>query len=76
MADRKWDAQTAALIARFGEIEPAASGFELRPGVTVIDPVLFHEGMRGDIAAGPGGPRARLGAIQNDLRDYMAKRSS
>ena len=75
MRDRKWDAETAALIARFAEIEPATSGFDLRSGVTVIDPVGFHERLKEDIAAGPAGPRARLGALQSDLKDYIAKRT-
>ena len=75
MADRKWDAETAALIERFMKMEPPASGFELRSGVTVIDPVVFHGCLKGDIVAGPNGARARLGALQNDLRDYVAKRT-
>jgi len=75
VADRKWNTETAALIERFMKMEPAASGFELRSGVTVIDPVAFHVSLKGDIATGPNGARARLGALQNDLRDYVAKRT-
>jgi len=75
VAERKWDAETAALIERFMKMQLATSGFELRSGVTVIDPVKFHECLRLDIVAGPGGARARLGSLQNDLRDYMARRS-
>lgn len=42
--------------------------FTLRTGSRVTDPVRFARRLRADVAQGPDGPRARTGALQQDLR--------
>ena len=63
-----WDSETAELIRWFSGAEPPTKPFELSKGVTVANPAHFWEALRRDIAAGPRGPRARYGALQQDLR--------
>ena len=42
--------------------------FTLRPGCRVEDPVRCVGQLRADVVDGPGGPRSRTGALQEDLR--------
>lgn len=55
---------------------PASAPFELRSGCTVTDPELFHKALVETAEAGPKNARAKLGAIQGDLRDYLALRKA
>ena len=63
-----WDAETAELIKWFSGTEPPAEPFEFPKGIVIIRPALWWTALRRDIAAGPNGPRARYGALQQDLR--------
>ena len=64
---KNWDAETTALIEWFNGTEPPSGPFELCRGVTVANPKRFWEALRRDLGAGPNGPRARYGALQQDL---------
>ena len=68
---KSWLKRELDLIERFKKLEPLPKPFELWDGVDVIDPKKFHEQMAGDIAAGPGCPRAITGAFQADLEQYI-----
>ncbi len=63
-----WGTEIAALVEWFLRTPPPPEPFELYRGVTVMHPVHFWESLKGDIAGGPGGTRARTGAFQKDLR--------
>ncbi len=67
-ASLRWGAEIAALIAWFLGTHPPSEPFELYQGVTVLRPDRFWEFLKGDIAGGPAGARARTGALQKDLR--------
>ncbi len=64
----EWDAEMLTLIRWFLGTRPPAGPFELCRGVTVLKPALWWTATRRDIAAGPNGPRARYGALQQDLQ--------
>ncbi len=68
----EWDAEMLTLIRWFLSTHPPAEPFELSKGVPVIRPALWWTATRRDIAAGPGGPRAHYGALQQDLRRLAA----
>ncbi len=68
----EWDSETRQLIDWFLTTAPAAEPFELCRGVTIRDPAQWWQSIRGDIACGPNGPRARYGAVQGDLRRLHA----
>ncbi len=70
--EETWDTETLTLIKWFLGTHPLAEPFGLCRGVTVLKPALWWTAMRRDIAAGPGGPRARYGALQQDLRRLAA----
>ncbi len=63
-----WDEETARLIEWFMRTPPPAKPFELCRGVVILKPALWWASLKRDIADGPGGPRARHGALQADLR--------
>ena len=65
---KEWDASTHDIIDWFLKTVPPTEPFELSQGVTIADPALWWATIRGDIAAGPKGPRAHYGALQGDLR--------
>jgi hypothetical protein len=67
---REWDTADAALIEWFQRCRSRLpqSPFALWPWARVSDMHRFLGSLDVDIAAGPGGARARLGALQNDLR--------
>ncbi len=68
----EWDAEMLTLIRWFLGTRPLTEPFELSKGVTVIRPALWWTATRRDIAAGPGGPRARTGALREDLLKLAA----
>jgi len=61
-----WPAALHAGCFLFGP-EPRLEPFELSPGRRVTDPATFYARLTLDTLAGPGGPRARTGALQEDL---------
>ena len=63
-----WDAETAGIIEWFKATSPPSEPFELFPHVQVIHPGRWWQTLKADIAAGPRGPRARYGALQEDLK--------
>ena len=69
-ADKRgaWDAETTRLIEWFQRTTPPARPIELCRGVVVARPALWWTALKRDIADGPSGPRARYGALQQDLR--------
>lgn len=64
----EWDAETKKNILWFkmGPKLPDAP-FQVQPGCTVMDKEKFLAAVAQDIEHGPGGPRARTGAIQSEL---------
>ena len=70
--EEKWDAEIAALIEWFLTTSPPRDPFTLSKAVVVAHPARWWEALRRDIAAGPHGPRARYGALQQDLRRLAA----
>ena len=67
-----WDAETHRLIEWFERTPAPAQPFQLSPGVFVAHPARWWEALRCDLRSGPGGPRARYGALQEDLRRLAA----
>lgn len=69
-----WDASTAELIDWFQSqwerlpIEP----FGLKPGVRVVDAVLFYRSLNTDISSGPTRPRAKYGGLVDDLKNLRS----
>jgi hypothetical protein len=64
----KWDAKTGSVIKWFLESSPPSDPFDLFPHVKVIHPARWWRNLKADIAAGPGGPRAKYRALQKDLK--------
>lgn len=62
-----WDAETARLIEWFRTAELPSGPFDLGPGIRVIEPEGYRHALLCDIAAGPDGPRARMGVLQDEL---------
>ena len=68
---------TGELLAKWGELAPVvewflastppSEPFQLMPGVTIMDPALWWESLRDDVAAGPRVRRDRYGAVKSDL---------
>ncbi len=68
----EWDGEMLTLIRWFLRTHPPVAPFELCRGVTILRPALWWTATRRDITAGPSGPRARYGALQQDLRRLAA----
>ncbi len=68
----EWDAEMLTIIRWFLGTHPPTEPFELSRGVTIIRPALWWTATRRDIGAGPNGPRARTGGLQQDLRRLAA----
>lgn len=73
-----WPEDVAPLVERINagglaleDLPPAP--FKLQPWVTISRAATWLEGFRAEVAAGTLGPRARTGALQEDLR-YLALR--
>ena len=62
-----WTGETAEHAKWFLPSEAPTEPFQLKPGVTVARPALYWQRLRNDVLAGPSGPRAFYGAIQDDL---------
>jgi hypothetical protein len=70
------DADLALLVLWFRQMRAAnylpLAPFILAPWVQVADPARFYAALERDIAAGPRGPRARLGGLADSLRRLRA----
>ena len=71
---RRWG-DAAEAVAWFLASEPPSEAFVLRwcdrgirPAVTITDPEAFWHYLARDVAQGPTGPRARYGALQDNLK--------
>ena len=74
-----WDAETARLIEWFLTTEPPSESFSLSKGVSILHPQKWWTSLSQDIEQGPSNPRARYGALQNNLRqlaDYFSTQST
>lgn len=63
-----WDGEDAYLIAWLATALPPSEPFTLSSGRYVSDPALWLARLQADAAKGPRGPRARTGALQDDVR--------
>lgn len=63
-----WPADEKLLVDWFLAAQVPESPFQLHSAEKVIDTKLFWDSMRRSILAGPGGLRARYGALQSDLK--------
>ena len=70
----RWGDATTA-VEWFRDSEPPAEPFVLvwsgrgqRPAVKITDPEAYWQRLTLDVAQGPTGPRARYGALQDDLK--------
>lgn len=70
----EWDASVKAMVARLRELPPAKEGFVLVPGVTVLDPLKYHQRMLDEAQSGPKTARSRMGSFQCELRQYLKAR--
>jgi len=68
-----WPSEVQVLMDWFMELESPVAPFYLEPHRKVIDPEKFFASLRREIQTGPTGPRARMGALQADLRVLRAK---
>lgn len=68
-----WPPEIQAIVNWFMDLAPPAESFYLEPHIRVINPVKFFATLRRKIEAGPSGPRARMGALQSDLRALQVK---
>ena len=63
-----WPAALADFVLLLTPDDLPAEPFELNPWTTVVDRTRFLKWLQADIRRGETGPRARLGALQTDLR--------
>ena len=65
-----WNASTAELIDWFhaNRDRLPSEPFDVKPGVRVVDPVLWYRSLDTDISSGPTGPRGKLGGLEDDLK--------
>ena len=64
--------EAARAVEWFLASESPAAPFQLKPGITILDPHRWRQSITADIAQGPSGPRARYGALQDDLKRLHA----
>ncbi len=57
----------ASIVEWFLGATPPAEPFKLKQGITISNPQCWWRDVALDIARGPEGPRARYGALQDDL---------
>jgi hypothetical protein len=67
-----WPPDVQSLVDWFMIQGAPVEPFFLEPHLRVEDPGKFFESLRREIETGPIGPRARLGALQWDLRNLKA----
>lgn len=66
-----WNEEAAELIAWVWLAELPPEPFPLRSGHYIAEPQKWYRSLLADINAGPRGPRARRGVLQQDLRDLF-----
>ena len=71
-----WSKEMQALIDSFiaSPLPPRFS--QLHPGVKIVDPERWRNVVLADIEEGPDNPRARTGALQNELEAFFRLPSS
>jgi hypothetical protein len=63
-----WPPEIQLLINWFLKLDPGSiAPFYLEPHLRIVDPVKFCAALRREIQTGPAGPRAKHGALQEDL---------
>ena len=67
-----WPPKIQSLIYWFFTFDPPKESFYLVPHLLINNPMKFFQSLRLGIETGPRGPRARLGALQSDLRQLKA----
>lgn len=67
-----WPPDVQSLVDWFMIQGAPVEPFFLEPHLRVVDPGKFFESLRCEIETGPIGPRARLRALQWDLRNLKA----
>lgn len=70
----EWAASVKAMVARLREMPPAKEGFQLESGITVLDPVKYHQRMLDEAESGPQTARSRMGSFQYELKLYLKAR--
>lgn len=70
----EWDATVKAMVARLRELTPAKEGFQLDSGITVLDPVKYHQRMLDEADSGPKTARSKMGSFQSELKLYLKAR--
>lgn len=69
-----WPVKHAGLVEYVLGLAPEdlrSAPWSLRPGVTVRGNARFLASLQSDISQGPAGPRARTGALQQDMADVV-----
>lgn len=64
----RWDEETLGNIEKLRSVRLPPEGFELFPGVTVVDTKKFMDALGADIERGPDGIRAKMGAVQKEIK--------
>ena len=65
----QWGPEAGYLVLWFIQEAPLSTEpFQRCPWIRVTDPMRFYSRLYADIQDGPTGPRARTGALQDDLR--------
>jgi len=67
-----WPAEMKTLLEWFSMSPAKEAPFQLSAHVRVLNAELFYDTLRRDIERGPRGPRARTGALRDDLK-YLSK---
>jgi hypothetical protein len=78
---REWDDEAQELIGFFQSARPRLprTPFRLTRWQYISDPAKWYRSLELDISSGPLGCRARMGALQEDLRrlrEYLSSRDS
>ena len=67
--ETEWKKEDKVLIEwLLAQQELPETPFILEQAVTILSPIKFYEYLKGDIAAGANGCRAKTGALQSDLK--------
>lgn len=67
-----WEPELCELIAWLEAAKLPTEPFQLAPHLRIVDPQRFYAALKMDIAVGPGGTRARTGALAADLHLLQA----
>jgi len=68
-----WPPEVQSLVDWFATLKEPPEPFHLEAHRHIVDPEKFFRSLRQDIKAGPTGARARMGALQSDLRMLKAR---